>query len=182
MTKNIVLMILAVMLFAGQPFAEAATKTKDQTVVGKQPKEGVAVGQSVNPLDKVSKEDVLDRVNGILLHNPQILEALPEIQKEVKGKETVFKVGGKEMTSLSKDELIVVLKKINPVLSKIQQERTKKQVEQLVRQNQQNMQIQRMVQQQSQTKPPSVFTPPAKQPTPPTPYRPPAAQPAPPRR
>jgi len=172
MSKRVLLVILAVMMFAGQSFAETAVKAK----------EPAASGKPGNPMDKVSREDVLVRINGILSHNPQILELLPEIKKEEKGKTTVFSIGGKEMESLSKDELIVVLKKINPALYKIQQERTKKQIEQLARQNQQNMQIQRMAQQQSQVRQPSVYTPPAAQPNPPNPYRPPAAPPAPPRR
>ena len=181
MPKKITLVILAVAFFISQPFAEAATKTKVSAPTVKGSKKDANAEKSANPLDKFSREDVLDRVNGILSHNPQILEALPEIQKEAKGKATVFKINGKEMGSLSKDELIAVLKKINPVLNKIQQERMKKQIEQLAQQNQQNMQIQRMAQQQSQVKPPSVYTPPAKQPTPPTPYRPPVVSPAPPR-
>ena len=182
MLKRIVPVILAAIFIMGQTSAEAAVKAKVPAAAEKQSKEDVKKQDIGNPLDKVSREDVLDRVNGILSHNPQILELLPEIQKEVKGKTTVFKIGGKEMGALSKDELIAVLKKINPALLKIQQERLKKQNEQMMRQHQQNMQIQRSAQQQSQVKPPSVHTPPAKQPTPPTPYRPPAAQPAPPRR
>ncbi len=177
MLNRILVTILAVMFFISQPFAEAATETKSPVAAGKQLKAEVNAPKSDNPLDKVSREDVLGKVNGILSHNPKVLESLSEIQKEVKGKKTVFKIGGKEMESLSKDELIAVLKKINPVLLKVQQERLKKQNEQIMRQHQQNMQIQNTAQQQSRMKPPVVYTPPAKQPTPPTPYRPPAGPP-----
>lgn len=179
MGRYILFLIPAVMLFTGQMITDADAAT---AAAAKQQNVDAKASASGNPMDKVSREDVLDRVNGILSHNPQILEMLPEIKKEMKGKTTVFRTSGKEMESLSKDELIAVLKKINPALLKLQQERLKKQNEQMARQIQQNMQIQRMAQQQSQMKPPTVYTPPAKQPTPPTPYRPPAAQPAPPRR
>ncbi|MCX5680493.1 MAG: hypothetical protein NTZ95_07645 [Candidatus Omnitrophica bacterium] len=177
MFKSILSVILVVMLFMGQTFAEAAAKAKDPSASGKQLKEDTKAGKLEDPLDKVSREDVLNKVNGILSHNSKILELLPEIQKEVKGKKTVFKTGGKEMEALSKDELIVILKKINPALLKIQQERMRKQGEQIARQHQQNMQIQRTAQQQSQVKAPTVYTPPAKQPSVPTPYRPPAGPP-----
>ena len=182
MLKNILYMVLAVMLFVSQAFAEEITKTKDSAAAVKQSKESINTGKPDNPLDKVSRKDILNKINGILSHHQKILESLPEIQKEVKGEKTVFKVAGKDIDSFSKDELIVVLKKINPALLKIQQERLRKQTEQMAQQQQQNMQNQSMAQQQSQMKPPTVYTPPAKQPSPPTPYKPPATPPSPPRR
>ena len=176
MAIRILTITLMAILLIGQTFAEAATKSKESAPAATQSKE------AGDPMDKVSREDVLDRVNGILSHNPQILEMLPEIQKEMKGDKAVFKIDGREMGALSKDELIAVLRKINPSLQKIQQERIKKQGEQIIRQQKQNDQLQRMIRQQGQMKSPTVYVPPANQPSNQQPYRPPAAQPAPSRR
>lgn len=179
MPKNILFVILAAVLFIGPTSLEAATDTKDTVATATQPKEDVNAVKPGSRLDKVSREDLLKKINGILSHNPKILESLSEIQKEAKDNKTVFKINGKEIDSFSKDELIAVLKKINPVLLKIRLDRIQKQTEQIARQQQQNVQVQKMAQRQSQMKPPVVYTPPAKQPAP---YRPPSAPPAPPKR
>lgn len=159
--------VYAPAVMAAEPKAPAATQQK-------MPAKNADTSAKGHPLDTASKEDILERVNGILSRNPQILEMVPDIKKETRGDAAVFKIGGKDMESMSKEELIGVLRKINPALLKIQQERLKKQNEQILRQHQQNMQIQAMAQQQSRMANQRVYTPPAKQPTPPTPYKPPA--------
>lgn len=171
-----ILVLMFVMMFACHAYAESKQSNKNDTT------------KSENPLDKLSKEDILDRINGVLSRNPQILADIPAITKEKKGGLESFSIDGKPMESLSKEDLWGILTRgINPILQKIQQERLKKQNDQIRKMHEQNMAIQRMVQQQQQMKPPTVYTPPTanKAPTaytPPTVFRPPAPQPAAPRR
>ncbi len=181
MLKNILRVLVIMILFAGQSFAQAGNEAKDAAEV-QRARQDDEERKRAKALEQVSREELLARLNMILERNPKILEAVPSIKREMSGTVPVFFAKGKALESLSKEELVSVLRLINPVLRKIQQEKLNKQIEQTIKANEQNMQIQRAAQQQSQMKapasytPPSVYTPPTKQ------QMPPSTPPAPPRR